>query len=282
MTYPPPHGTELVRRLGSGGVFDVALVREQADLLVCKRLLPRLREEPAAHCALEREATGLALARHPALPRLVRGGDDAQGPFVLESYIEGTSLRVVVEVWRQRGRPVPAPLVQHVAREALALLAELHELRRDGAPLGFVHGDLGPDNLLLDPTGQLRLIDLGACRFEGMAPRLLHGGDRGTLPFVAPEVARGEASPAAAHDVYALAATLLFVALGRPLVEATSEGALLLRVGERGLDAALVEEATVLGVAQRSALAAALSFEPRGRVSSARELLARWNEQRST
>jgi serine/threonine protein kinase len=282
VTYHPPHGTELVRRLGSGGVFDVALVRETADLLVCKRLLPRLRDEPAAHGALEREAKGLSLAQHPALPRLVRVGDDAQGPFVLETYIEGVSLRAVVEAWRQRGQPVPVPLAQHVAREALALLAELHELHHDGAPLGFVHGDLGPDNLLLGPTGQLRLIDLGACRFEGMDARLLHGGDRGTLPFVAPEVARGEASPAASHDVYALAATLLFVALSRPLVEASSEGALLLRIGERGLDAALVEEATGLGSEQRSALAAALSFEPEGRVSTARELLARWSRPSSS
>jgi serine/threonine protein kinase len=139
-----------------------------------------------------------------------------------------------------------------------------------------VHGDLGPDNILLGPTGELRLIDLGACCFRGIDPALVHGKDRGTLPFVAPEVARGEASLSASHDVYALAATLLFVALSRPLLASSGDAALLLRVGERGLDADLIAEATSFTPEQQASLVTALAFEPSARPSSARELFVRW------
>jgi eukaryotic-like serine/threonine-protein kinase len=116
----------------------------------------------------------------------------------------------------------------------------------------------------------VRFVDFGAARFRGMKES---GQDRGTLPFVAPEVARGEEPPSAAGDVYALCATLLFLSLGRPLATSPDEAAMLLEIGERGLRAEMIEEAPGLTGAERAALRRALSPDRSLRPETARELL---------
>lgn len=276
MAYAAPEGTDLVRRLGAGTTFDVALVRErqrdEGRLLVCKRLTPRMAREPAGRAAIVREAKALALAKHPAIPALARVGTDPYGPFVLETPLEGVPMRGLVEAWRARGKPVPPRLVAHIARAAIEVLAEIHELTVEGGPIELVHGDIGPDHVLLGPLGDVRFIDFGAARFRGMESGLATD-DRGTLPYVAPEVARGEAPPSAQADVYALAATLLFVASGGPICRARDEAAMLVEVGERGVRVDLLDGAEGLAPEERSALRAALSIDPASRPASARALL---------
>jgi eukaryotic-like serine/threonine-protein kinase len=278
MPYVAPEGTELVEALGAGSVFDVALVRERghAAVLVCKRLSSRARHEPAARAAMVREARLLALATGPALPAVVRVGADAHGPFVLETRVEGRTLRWVADAWRSAGATVPPRLVSHVAALAADAIAELHGLVHDGLPLAAVHGDLTPDHFVLGPRGEIGVVDFGAARFRGMDPTL-ETADRGTLPYAAPEVARGDAAPSQAADVYALAATILAFGAEVPLTEARDEAAMLLEIGERGLRARHdVLASSFSDAAGREALARALDPDPAARPSarSLRDALA--------
>ncbi|NUQ79087.1 MAG: protein kinase, partial [Polyangiaceae bacterium] len=273
MAYPAPEGTELIRRLGAGTMFDVALVRDEGRVLVCKRLTSRMAREAAGRAALVREAMALGLARHPALPAVVRVGRDGHGPFVLETALEGVPLRGLVEGWRARGKAVPLRLAAHVVRAAVEVLAEVQELRDEAGAIDLVHGDLGPDHVLLGPLGDIRLIDFGAARFRGMDAALV-GEDRGTLPYVAPEVARGEASPSAQADVYALAATLLYVVSGGPICRARDEATMLVEVGEKGVRVDRREGENALTSNERAALRSALALDPAARPGSARALLA--------
>lgn len=272
MPFVAPEGTELVRLLGGGSVFEVGLVRTGERLLVCKRLGPRGRDAREGRVAMVREARLLSLVDHPALPRLEHVGTDARGPFFLESFVEGTPVRALVEGWRERGKPVPRTLVRHVSILALGALAELHELADREGPLAITHGDLGPDHVIVSPLGEIRFVDLGAARFRGMEPDL-ETDDRGTLPYAPPEVARGEARPSPSADVYALAATLLFCATGGPLSEATGEAAMLAEIGARGLRRELLDSASAFGPREREALHSALDPDPARRPSSARALL---------
>jgi eukaryotic-like serine/threonine-protein kinase len=266
----PPTGTELLEVIGAGSVFEVAVVRHESAVVICKRLTGRTRHEPAGRAAIIREAKALSLARHPAIPRLLHAGNDAYGPFLLETRVEGVSMRALAEGWRPRGG-VPAALLDHVARSAIQVVAELHELRDEEGSLGIVHGDIGPDHVYLDPIGQVRLIDFGAARFRGMGEDLMTG-DRGTLPFTAPEVARSETAPTACGDVYSLAATLLFTGSGQPLCHAKEEAAMLLEIGDHGIRLDLIE-ALPLSPEKREALRRALHPDAAHRTRSARELL---------
>jgi serine/threonine-protein kinase len=273
MSYPTPEGTQLLEHFGAGSVFDVALVREAGRALICKRLSTRALREPAGRAAMVREAKALAMARHPALPVLVRVGADGHGPFVLETRREGISLRDVLAGWQARGRRPPRAFAAHIIRAAFETLAELQELQApDGAPLGLIHGDLAPDHVLVGPIGDIGLVDLGAARFRGLDPAL-DTGDRGTLPFVAPEVARGESPPTERGDLYAMAAVLAFFATGRPLTRAREEAAMLAEIGQGGLRLDEIDPERALPPQERSALGWALARDPKERPGSARALL---------
>lgn len=272
MSFIAPKGTEFVRLLGGGSVFEVGLVRIGNEELVCKRLVPLALDAREGRAAMVREARLCAMIDHPALPRLVRVGNDWRGPFFLQTFIKGESIRAVVEGFQEKGRPAPPTLVRHIAVLALTALAELAELSDESGPLGVVHGDIGPDHVILSPIGEVRFLDLGAARFRGLEPEL-DTDDRGTLPWAAPEVARGEAKPGQTSDVYSLAATLLFLAVGEPLCEAKAEAALLAEVATRGVRRELVSSATALTPAERDILFAALDPDPSGRPRAAREIL---------
>ena len=265
MTGAPGH-----EMLGAGSLFDVRRVTIHGEDAVEKRILPRFRKEPEARAALVREAQVLSAALHPALPHLLGVGVDDKGPYLRETFVAGVSIRRIVDSWSGRGG-TPPRLAGHVAREAFEVLADLHDLAGPSGPLRFVHGDIGPDHVLLGPSGEIRFLDFGASRIAGLATSLL-GEGRGTLPFVAPEVARGEAPPDQAADVYALAATVLYLATGGPLCDARDEAAMLFEVGTRGVKTALLEGAVAFRPGEKAALAAALATDRAARVREAREV----------
>lgn len=277
---PVPEGTELLEHLGAGSVFDVAVVREGGRALVCKRLCSRARGERAGRAAIVREAKALSLARHPALPALVRVGADAHGPFVLETVVRGASLRAILDGWQARGRRPPRLLVAHVIRAAFAALAEIHAIEGadGGGPLELAHGDISPDHVILGPIGDVGFVDLGAARFRGMDPAL-ETGDRGTLPFVAPEVARAESPPTQRADTYALAAALAWFATGQPLTVAREEAAALAEIGGRGLALDALRAEPSLSAATRDALLGALARDPSERTGSARAVCRALDEE---
>lgn len=238
MAFVAPPGVILRRFLGVGTIFEVATVEHAQTVCVCKRLTPRMRAEPRAHAAMDREVGFLQRARHVAVPRLLGRGDDQHGPYVLQTKAPGQSLASLAE----RG-PLPDDMLLRVASAAFGALAEIHAL-----PDELVLGDLSPDDLFLGrKRGSVCFVDFGQASWRGRpgAP-----DERGTLPFVPPEVARGEARWTQTSDVYALAALMLFAAIGGDFC--TSSGAArLAEIGEHGVDPAAAE---VLPEALRAAL----------------------------
>ncbi len=273
MTFLAPTGFTLVGLLGTGSVAVVARVRRGDEELACKRLLPHHRDAAAARLALVREARCLELARHPSLPALRGVGSDEAGPFVLESVVEGASLRALKAAWSGR---IPRRLALHVAVEAVRTLTAIHALEDELGAVGVVHGDIGPDNLWLGPHGAVSLLDLGSSRFRGWEAEA-SVDDRGTVPYAAPEIARGEHPPSQGSDVYALAATVAWLLLDgeAPLARAASEAALLAEIGERGIDLLTLES---LAEPLREALRSHLAFDPGSRTSDL-QVLARALDQ---
>lgn len=206
----------MVRPIGSGSTFEVALVQLGEQQAICKRIALRASSAKLAGKALQREATVLARVTHPAVPQLLGQGEDGRGPFVLQSPMAGRSIRDRVEAGER--------LATEAVLAAFAHLGALHER-------GFSHGDIGPDHVFVEGS-QVGFVDFGQGRWTGFegAP-----GERGTLPYVAPELLRGECAPDAACDTFALAATMAFAILGRD--PCRREGtAMLLEIAEVGVE----------------------------------------------
>jgi serine/threonine-protein kinase len=224
-------------------------------------------DDALARDALVREAAALAALDDPGVPRLVGVGEDEHGPYLLESALAGTPLVELVERWVA----VPLPLALHLATRAWALLARIQATLVDGrTPLELVHGDLSPSNLIVSAHADVGLVDFGSSSSR------LHAAPspaRGTLPYVAPELARSEAHPSQATDRYALAALLAELSVGRPLWARRDEPAMLLAIGEHGHDARALA-GTRLPRRLIAALTDELAFEPEDRPPSAEPLAA--------
>src|SRR5690606_17146218 len=126
----------------------------------------------ADRAALTRECEVLALGEHPRLPRLLRRGEGDR--WIALPRVRGATF----DRWSARVGVVA------IVDAALQVVEALRHLQRHGV----VHGDLKPGNLLVDPHGDVTLIDLGVAVLPGEERRRF----RGTLGFAAPELLRGE------------------------------------------------------------------------------------------
>jgi len=239
---------------------------------VCKRLKLRMLDEPAGQGAMQRETELLGAVRHPAVPELIGAGNDDRGPYVLQTRLEALSVRALVEGYAERGEPMPQPMMTALLRAAFQALAELHDYRADSRSLALVHGDIGPDHLLVG-KGRVYFIDFGQARWQGMTVAV-SSGERGTLPYVCPEVARGDQESDQAADVFALAATFAYAALGRDPCRAEGAAARLVELAERGLDLAALDTSPSLTARTHRALLRALALDRSDRATEASAVLA--------
>lgn len=221
---PSVPGYDLLEPIGQGGSGAVWSATSPAGETVAIKVVPTSDVDGALI-----ELAVLGRISEPHLVRLHEAVALADGSvaLVLDHHGGGT----VGSVVRARGHLAPGELVT-VLSPVASTLARLHRL-------GVVHGDLSPDNVLLDLDGRPFVADLGVARIAGERPIEL----RGTEGFVAPEVLLG-ANPTAAADVHVLGALAWFCLTGEAPGPAVVRGRLADRAPGLPDDlVAIVEEA---------------------------------------
>ncbi len=192
---------QLVRRLGFGGMAEVHLAIAHgasgfAREVAIKTLLPQFVGDPDFERGLIREATLAARLHHRNLIYVHGFGVEEGTYYLVMEYVDGGDLA---------GAVLPEPLAVHVVSELALGLAYLHEARDErGLPLGLVHRDLSPGNVLVSTTGDVKLADLGITKATAHVDLTAAGARRGTYAYMAPEQLEGEPVSHAA-DQYALA-----------------------------------------------------------------------------
>ncbi|MDI1479849.1 serine/threonine-protein kinase [Polyangium sp. y55x31] len=193
----------LVQRIARRAMSDVLVAVRLGDrsgqTFVLKRPVLGERASGRAAQAIQREGEVLAEVRASALPALSARGELAGLPYVAIEHVRGAPLDELAP----GAEPMPEGAARAVALDVARALAALHEK-------GWVHGDLAASNVMIDETGEAKLVDLGLARRAGEArPEVA-----GTPGYLAPEAALpGEASPAS--DVYGWAVVVAECALGR-------------------------------------------------------------------
>jgi serine/threonine protein kinase len=199
------------RLLGTGGMAEVWLAQGPAGPVALKRLLPHAARNPSTATAFEREGKLLARIRHPNIVELydvVHEGDEA---FLVLEYVEG------VDLLRLGAGPVPLRLALRVVHDVLSALETVHAARDDdGRPLGLVHRDLSPSNVLVSTDGKVKLTDFGIARGQFGSNATTGLGIKGTLAYTSPEQATG-APVDARTDLFSVGALLYELVTGRPV-----------------------------------------------------------------
>src|SRR5688572_15187615 len=202
---------KLLRHIGTGGMSSVYLAEHM--LMHRQRaikVLPKGRVNDSSY--LQRfhlEAQATASLDHPNIVRCYDVDNDGDTHFIVMEFIEGKDLNNVV---RQEGR-LPLELACNYIAQSAEGLAHAHQSN-------LIHRDVKPANLLVDPKGVVKILDLGLALFSDDARASLTVAHNenvlGTADYLAPEQAVNSHKVDHRADIYALGCSLYFLPPGHP------------------------------------------------------------------
>ncbi len=238
----------LIRELGRGGMGIVYLAQQiSLDRQVAVKLLPFASLlEPKYIERFKNEARAAAQLEHPNIVPVYSVGHDQGIHYYAMRYIAGQSLDQLIADARQAHDATDgtgesgashAPGKHTVTSTKLAAVleqfAEVAEALHCAHEYGVVHRDIKPSNLLCDERQKLWLADFGLARFQSNRPLTRTGEMIGTLRYMSPEQAAGQAELIDLRtDIYSLGATLYELLTLRPAVVGP-EGPGLMNIIER-------------------------------------------------
>ena len=222
----------LLKRLAGGGMGEVFLARQEGiqgfeKLLVIKTLLPHLTQNKEFVEMFLDEARLAARLAHPNVIQIFDLGQVEDVFYIAMEYVHGEDLK---RMWKQAyhaKRTIPTPIAVRIVADAAAGLGYAHRLANaEGQPLGLVHRDVSPQNILLTFDGGVKLIDFGVAKAAGRATQTQTGALKGKYAYMSPEQVEGEELDRRS-DVFALGIVLWEMTTGSRLFRSESDVATL-------------------------------------------------------
>ena len=283
--------------IAAGGMATVYLGRLHGAVgfgrtVAIKRLHPHLAKDPEFVSMFLDEAHLAARVQHPnVVPTLDVVTSDRELFLVLE-YVRGESFSALVRAARAAGETLPIPVVVAVVVGMLNGLHAAHEATDEqGKPLGIVHRDVSPQNVLVGADGIARVLDFGVAKAATRLQTTREGQLKGKVSYMAPEQLNGEVTRRT--DIYAAGVVLWEALTGKRLMKGDTEAQLLNAVLSMEIPApstrnpevsteldAVVMKAVAKKPEERFATAAdmAMALEHAVRPASTREVSA-WMEE---
>ncbi|MGH9930112.1 MAG: protein kinase domain-containing protein [Pyrinomonadaceae bacterium] len=212
----------IIKKLGVGGMGEVYLAHDtKLDRKVAIKVLSAdMLANENAKKRLIREAQAAAKLDHPNICAIYDVNEVDSQNFIVMQYVEGETL---AERMRQKRLPLSTAL--DVARQTAEALAEAHAH-------GLVHRDIKPQNIMITPRGQVKILDFGLCKqlpnvenVANEAPTMsllsVPGLIIGTIPYMSPEQLSGEPVDAAS-DIFSLGVTFYEMLAGKHPFKAPS------------------------------------------------------------
>lgn len=199
----------LGKKLGAGG-FE--------KQVVLKQLLPEFTRQPEFIDLFLREARLSATLDHANIIHTIDLVTAGEEHFIVMEYLDGADLRTLLKKSKQRGRRLSAAAGIYVAKELLSALSYAHnKFGPDDKPLGLIHRDISPSNILISGNGEVKLTDFGIAK--AATHNSIFYRVKGKVGYMSPEQARSE-SMDARSDLYSLAVCLYEIITGERLLVA--------------------------------------------------------------
>ena len=219
---------QIIGRLATGGMAEVYLalsgdVPGFRTLVVVKRILPHLASNAQFIRMFLDEARLAALLDHPNIVRIIEVGHDGEDYFLVMELVQGKPLSAVLRKAAREHQPPSAALTSYIIAQAANGLGYAHTLTDgENRPLGVVHRDVSPQNVLISFEGAVKMIDFGVARAFGRVAHTSPGGLKGKIDYMSPEQASAEEVDHRA-DVFALGVVLWEALTGRRLFRRETE-----------------------------------------------------------
>lgn len=226
----------LFDRIGQGGMAQIYLARAETNfgatrLSVVKQILPAFAADPRFVEMLTYEAKLAAQLSHKNIVQVLdlgRVGPAADSPlYIAMEYVEGFDLNALLRMCTQQGVGLPVEHALGIVADMLEGLDYAHRRKgEDGTPLGIVHRDVSPSNVLISYEGEVKLCDFGIAHANTLVRDGSNEALKGKAGYMSPEHARGEAVDARS-DVFAAGVILWELLAGHRLYRSRSETPLL-------------------------------------------------------
>ena len=210
---------ELLVPIAKGGMARVWAARLHGQrgfskTVAIKTILPHLAEEPEFERMFLDEARIAALVHHPNVCEIYELGEEGKVLYIVMEWVNGESL---IQLLRSSGKmaPMDARLAGRIVADACAGLHAAHQLTDDdGRPLGVVHRDVSPHNILVGADGQVKVADFGVAKALGQAHSATQAGQaKGKMAYMAPEQIAGQADRRS--DVFSMGIVLYEATTGK-------------------------------------------------------------------
>ncbi|MBI5548306.1 MAG: serine/threonine protein kinase [Deltaproteobacteria bacterium] len=184
---------EMIKRLAVGGMGEIFLARQKGvagfdRLVIIKTLLPDLAEQEGFIDQFLDEARVAATLNHPNIVYIHEVGLWEGVHFIAMEYINGESISRLRSAARKLNTTIPVPIAVRIVHDAaLGLDYAHHAADPDGRPLGIVHRDVTPHNIMVRTDGVTKVVDFGVALANNRASRTATGTIKGKIPYMPPE-----------------------------------------------------------------------------------------------
>jgi serine/threonine protein kinase len=269
-------GYDIVAKLRAGGMATLFLGTKRgaagfARHVAIKVVHEHLAQDPDFVRMFVDEALLQARIQNPHVVHVEELGESSGAHFMVMEYVHGCALAQLLLALGKRRRRPQIDLAVSIALQTLAGLHAAHELRGEGGqPLGVVHRDVSPQNVLLSRDGQVKLIDFGVAKAASSSQQTQGAMLKGKLRYMPPEQAFGRPVDRRA-DVYALGIVLWEMLTMRRLFGGKDELELLEMVRSPQIDPPSAWSPDV-GPALDRVVLKALAKDPAERFATAQEM----------
>ena len=214
---------ELVSKLAAGGMAITYRARMKGAAgvtkpVVIKQILPHFADEPDFVEMFVSEARVAAGLTHGNIAQVFDFGEIDGQYFLAMEFVHGQTLSKLLRRAQKAGLPgLPMPLALFVATQICDGLDYAHRhIGEDGRPMGLVHRDVSPDNVLISYEGQVKVIDFGIAKATSVVEaRTSPGTLKGKYPYFSTEQAQGAQDLDARSDIFAVGVVLYEMLCGR-------------------------------------------------------------------
>jgi len=189
---------EKLKKLGQGNFGEVWLVMDTEALGQERRYVAKIPFLKAANAKFRKEAEICRkLDPHPGVARLIDTLEDDGKLIIIQEYVEGRTLGDMLD------QELPRPLVERIILQLIEVVAHAHKNR-------IMHRDIKPNNIIIQPNGNLKLLDFGAAKMLG--EKEISATMVGSRPFMAPEQIMGKSERRS--DIWALGVLMYLLYTG--------------------------------------------------------------------
>ncbi len=268
---------ELLLEMGSGGMATLYLSRIRGPqnfekLIAIKKIHDHLSKEDEFVEMFLDEARISAMIHHPHVVQIFDLGSIEGAYFIAMEYVHGQDLSQILRAAiRSRNESFSWAYAARLVADTAAGLHAAHELKdAEDNPIGLVHRDVSPQNILVSYDGHVKVVDFGIAYAAEKISQTGVGTLKGKASYMSPEQSRGQRVDRRS-DVFALGILLFESVCLKRLFREENEAATLLRVGAADVPRPRSIRPDVPAELERIILKA-LAKEPDGRFATAAEL----------